>query len=36
VGSAIVRTIEQHAGTAGLVKQVGDFIAALKQPLRRA
>ena len=36
VGSAIVRTIEQHAGTAGLVKHVGDFIAALKQPLRRA
>jgi tryptophan synthase alpha chain len=34
VGSAIVRTIEQHAGTSGLVKQVGDFIAALKQPLR--
>jgi tryptophan synthase alpha chain len=36
VGSAIVRTIEQHAGTAGLVKHVGDFIAALKQPLRGA
>ena len=36
VGSAIVRTIEQHAGTAGLEKHVGDFIAALKQPLRRA
>ena len=36
VGSAIVRTIEQHAGTAGLVQHVGDFIAALKQPLRRA
>jgi len=36
VGSAIVRTIEQHAGTTGLVKQVGDFIAALKQPLRGA
>jgi tryptophan synthase alpha chain len=36
VGSAIVRTIEQHAGTGALVKQVGDFIAALKQPLRRA
>jgi tryptophan synthase alpha chain len=36
VGSAIVRTIEQHAGTAGLVAQVGDFIAALKAPLRGA
>ena len=36
VGSAIVRTIEQHAGTAGLSKHVGDFIAALKQPLRGA
>src|ERR687887_640139 len=36
VGSAIVRTVEQHAGSAGLVKQVGDFIAALKQPLRGA
>jgi tryptophan synthase alpha chain len=36
VGSAIVRTIEQHAGTNGLVKHVGDFIAALKQPLRGA
>ena len=36
VGSAIVRAIEEHAGTAGLVKHVGDFIAALKQPLRGA
>ena len=36
VGSAIVRTIEQHAGTAGLSKHVGDFIAALKMPLRGA
>jgi tryptophan synthase alpha chain len=36
VGSAIVRTIEQHAGAAGLVQNVGDFIAALKQPLREA
>jgi tryptophan synthase alpha chain len=36
VGSAIVRTIEQHAGTSGLAKHVGDFIAALKQPLRGA
>jgi tryptophan synthase alpha chain len=34
VGSAIVRTIEQHAGTAALVDKVGDFIATLKQPLR--
>ena len=34
VGSAIVRTIEQHAGTSDLAKHVGDFIAALKQPLR--
>ena len=36
VGSAIVRTIEQHAGHSGLVQHVGDFIAALKQPLRGA
>ena len=36
VGSAIVRTVEEHAGTAGLVTNVGDFIAALKQPLRGA
>jgi tryptophan synthase alpha chain len=36
VGSAIVRTIEEHAGTSGLVQHVGDFIAALKQPLRGA
>jgi tryptophan synthase alpha chain len=36
VGSAIVRAIEEHAGTAGLVKHVGDFIAALKEPLRGA
>jgi len=34
VGSAIVRAIEQHAGTAGLVDKLGDFIASLKQPLR--
>jgi tryptophan synthase alpha chain len=36
VGSAIVRTIEQHGGTTDLVTHVGDFIAALKQPLRGA
>jgi tryptophan synthase alpha chain len=35
VGSAIVRTIEQHAGTPALVEEVGKFIAALKAPLRR-
>ena len=34
VGSAIVRAIEQHAGTSGLVGKLGDFIASLKQPLR--
>ena len=34
VGSAIVRTIEEHAGTAALVEKVGDFIASLKAPLR--
>jgi tryptophan synthase alpha chain len=34
VGSAIVRLIEQHAGTAALLDNVGDFIAALKDPLR--
>jgi tryptophan synthase alpha chain len=34
VGSAIVRTIEQHAGSSALVEQVGGFIAALKAPLR--
>ena len=35
VGSAIVRTIEQHAGTPALVEAVGKFIASLKEPLRR-
>ena len=35
VGSAIVRTIEQHAGTPALVEEVGKFIASLKEPLRR-
>jgi tryptophan synthase alpha chain len=34
VGSAIVRTIEQHAGTPALVDEVGKLIAALKAPLR--
>jgi tryptophan synthase alpha chain len=34
VGSAIVRTIEEHAGTAALVEKVGDFIASLKAPHR--
>ena len=34
VGSAIVRTIEEHAGTSALVDKVGDFIASLKAPLR--
>jgi tryptophan synthase alpha chain len=36
VGSAIVRAIEQHAGTPALVDTLGDFIASLKQPLRVA
>jgi tryptophan synthase alpha chain len=36
VGSAIVRTIEQHAGTNALVEKFGDFIAGLKKPLRGA
>jgi tryptophan synthase alpha chain len=36
VGSAIVRTVEAHAGTAALVERVGEFIAALKAPLRVA
>jgi tryptophan synthase alpha chain len=34
VGSAIVRTVEEHAGTSALVEKVGDFIASLKAPLR--
>jgi len=34
VGSAIVRLIEERAGTATLVKDVGEFVAALKAPLR--
>jgi len=36
VGSAIVRLIEERAGSPSLVKDVGDFIAALKEPLREA
>jgi tryptophan synthase alpha chain len=34
VGSAIVRLVEQHAGSPDLLSRVGDFIAALKAPLR--
>jgi tryptophan synthase alpha chain len=34
VGSAIVRLIEQRAGSPTLVADVGDFIASLKTPLR--
>ena len=34
VGSAIVRLVEERAGSAGLVEAVGDFVAALKAPLR--
>jgi tryptophan synthase alpha chain len=34
VGSAIVRAVEQHAGTSALVDTVGNLIAALKAPLR--
>jgi len=34
VGSAIVRLIEERAGSPSLVKDVGEFIAALKAPLR--
>jgi tryptophan synthase alpha chain len=35
VGSAIVRTIEQHSGTSALVDAVGGLIGALKAPLRQ-
>ncbi len=35
VGSAIVRLVEQHAGTPMLVERVGEFIASLKAPLRK-
>lgn len=34
VGSAIVRLVEQHGGSADLLPCVGDFIASLKAPLR--
>jgi tryptophan synthase alpha chain len=34
VGSAMVRTVEQHTGTPALVAEVGKFIASLKEPLR--
>jgi tryptophan synthase alpha chain len=34
VGSAIVRLVEQHGGSAELLPRVGDFIASLKAPLR--
>jgi len=36
VGSAIVRLIEERAGSPTLVRDVGDFIASLKAPLREA
>jgi tryptophan synthase alpha chain len=35
VGSAIVRLVEEHAGSPDLVARVGEFVAALKAPLRR-
>jgi hypothetical protein len=34
VGSAIVRLVEQHGESARLAEVVGDFIAALKEPLK--
>jgi tryptophan synthase alpha chain len=34
VGSALVRLIEQHAGSPALVQNVGEFVASLKAPLR--
>jgi tryptophan synthase alpha chain len=34
VGSAIVSLVERHAGSPALLSEVGDFIAALKAPLR--
>jgi tryptophan synthase alpha chain len=35
VGSAIVRLIEQRAGSSSLVQDVGEFIASLKAPLTK-
>ena len=32
VGSAIVRLVEQHAGSSALLSEVGDFIESLKAP----
>ncbi len=34
VGSAIVRLVEEHGGSSELRARVGDFVAALKSPLR--
>ena len=34
VGAAIVRCVETHASSPHFVSEVGDFIAALKAPLR--
>jgi tryptophan synthase alpha chain len=34
VGSAIVSLVERHQSSPALVSEVGDFIAALKAPLR--
>jgi tryptophan synthase alpha chain len=36
VGSAIVRCVEDHADSPDLVREVGNFIAALRSGLRRA
>lgn len=36
VGSAVVSLVEAHAGSGDLVAKVGDFIAALKVPLKSA
>jgi tryptophan synthase alpha chain len=36
VGSAIVRLVEERGGRPSLVTDVGDFVAALKAPLRSA
>jgi len=35
VGSAIVDLVERHTGSPMLLSEVGDFVAALKAPLRR-